>query len=58
MAWAVQNEEADVTLLNAVEPFVQVLLPDGQPVHDGAVLVLQKRRQLKHPEMERPNVRV
>jgi hypothetical protein len=50
MAGAVQDVEADVTLLDPVEPLVQVLLPDGQTVDHGAVLVLQKCRQLKHPE--------
>ena len=52
MAGAVQDKKADVALLYAVEPLVQVLLPDGEAVNDGAVLVLQECRQLKHPGME------
>ena len=50
VAGSVEDKEADVALLDAVEPLVQVLLPDGEPVHDGAVLVLEERGQLKHPE--------
>ena len=52
VAGAVKDEEADVALLDAVEPLVQVLLPDGEPVHDGAVLVLKECGQLQHPERE------
>jgi hypothetical protein len=50
MAGAVQNEKANVTFLNTVEPFIEVLLPDGQAVHDGTILMLQESCQLKHPE--------
>ena len=52
VAGAVKDEEADVALLDAVESLVQVLLPDGEPVHDGAVLVLEECSQLQHPERE------
>ena len=37
----VEDVEADVALLHALEPLVHVALPDRQPVHDVAVLLLQ-----------------
>ena len=40
---SVQDVEADVALLYAVEALVQISFPDGQAVNDGTVLVLQER---------------
>ena len=51
MAGAVQNEKADVTLLNAIEAFVKVLLPDRQAIDNRPILMLQECSQLKHPEI-------
>ena len=51
MAGAVQNKKADVTLLNAIEAFVKVLLPDRQAIDNRPILMLQECSQLKHPEI-------
>ena len=48
-----KDEETDVAFLDAVEPLVQVLLPDGETVNDGAVLVLEEGGQLQHPGVEK-----
>ena len=52
----VQDVEADVTLFNSVETFVQISFPDCQTVDDGTVLVLQERYQLQHPVKNGKNV--
>ena len=41
---AVENEKTDVALLNAFEAFVNVSLPNRQPFHNRAILVLCRNR--------------
>ena len=45
----VQDVEADVALLHALEPLVHVPFPDSEAIQDGSVLVLEERGQLEHP---------
>ena len=46
-----QDVEADVALLDSLEPLVHVLLPNLEPVKHGPVLVLENNRQKKTNEL-------
>ena len=39
MVGAMEDVEADLALLNTFKPLIDILLPELEPSHDGAVLI-------------------
>jgi len=46
---AMQDVEADVTLLNTLKPLVNISSPEVKAIKDGAILMCEESCQLQHP---------